>query len=380
MDTGLTVQIGVAAASVVIGLSGVDRANADDVVERVVKLEQQVAGLRAGGAGPGLADGILIHGYGELHYNNLQGKGGAADKEEIDLHRFVLFFGYDFNERIRFYSELEVEHAFAGPGKPGEVEMEQAYLDFDLTDRHSARAGLFIVPVGLLNQTHEPPRFYGVERNPVENRVLPTTWREAGVGMHGELGAGWRYEAYVHSGLNTSTGSTYAVRSGRQSAANANASDPAATLALNWSIPGVTLGGAVNYQSDITQGRDPDAGSAWLGEVHADLRRGPFGLRALYAGWALDGEGPKRMGADRQVGWYVEPSYRVNESVGVFARYNEWDNQAGTGTTASRKRQWDAGVNWWPHEQVVVKADYQWQDNANGKDQNGFNLGVGYEF
>jgi hypothetical protein len=374
------VQIGVGVATVAIGLCGVWRANGDEVTERIEKLEQQVSELTAAAPQSAQGEGVLIKGYGELHYNNLQGKGGAADKEEIDLHRFVMFFGYDFSERIRFYSELEVEHAFAGPGKPGEVEMEQAYLDFDLTDRHSARAGLFIVPVGFLNQTHEPPRFYGVERNPVENRVLPTTWREAGVGMHGELGAGWRYEAYVHSGLNTSTGSTYAVRDGRQSAANAKASDPATTLALNWSIPGVTLGGAVNYQSDVTQGADPDAGEAWLGEVHADLKRGPFGLRALYAEWALDGEGPKSMDADRQCGWYLEPSYRITQSVGVFARYGEWDNQAGSSDTASKKTQIDTGVNWWPHEQVVVKADYQWQDNANGKGQNGVNLGIGYEF
>ncbi len=382
MSKRSTVQIGVAAASVVIGLSGVCRANADDVVERVVKLEQQVAGLRAGGAGPGLADGVLIHGYGELHYNNLSGKGGAKDLREIDFHRFVLFFGYDFNERIRLYSELEIEHSLVGNGddKPGYVQMEQAYLDFDLNDRHTVRAGIFLMPVGLLNQVHEPPRFYGVERNRVENRILPTTWSEGGIGLVGDLGGGWRYEAYAHSGINASTGSLYAVRSGRQKVAEADVSDPAATLALNWSIPGVTLGGAVNYQSDVTQGRDPDASSAWLGEVHADLRRGPFGLRALYAGWALDGEGPKRMGADRQVGWYVEPSYRVTDAVGVFARYSEWDNQAGSSDTASRKRQWDAGVNWWPHEQVVVKADYQWQNNANGKDQNGFNLGVGYAF
>jgi hypothetical protein len=380
MSKRSTVQIGVGVATVAIGLCGVWRANGDEVTERIEKLEQQVSELTAAAPQSAQGEGVLIKGYGELHYNNLQGKGGAADKEEIDLHRFVMFFGYDFSERIRFYSELEVEHAFAGPGKPGEVEMEQAYLDFDLTDRHSARAGLFIVPVGFLNQTHEPPRFYGVERNPVENRVLPTTWREAGVGMHGELGAGWRYEAYVHSGLNTSTGSTYAVRDGRQSAANAKASDPATTLALNWSIPGVTLGGAVNYQSDVTQGADPDAGEAWLGEVHADLKRGPFGLRALYAEWALDGEGPKSMDADRQCGWYLEPSYRITQSVGVFARYGEWDNQAGSSDTASKKTQIDTGVNWWPHEQVVVKADYQWQDNANGKGQNGVNLGIGYEF
>lgn len=379
MSKRSTLQVGVLVATVAIALNGVCRAD-DDVEQRVQTLERQVSELTAGGDRSAAEGGVQIHGYGELHYNNLSGKGGAADKEEIDFHRFVLFFGCEFTDRIRFNSEFELEHALAGESKPGEVELEQAYLDFDLNDRHTVRAGLFLVPVGLLNPTHEPPRFYGVERPAVESAILPTTWWEAGAGMHGELGAGFKYEAYVHSGLGTSTGSLYAVRSGRKKVASAPASDPAGTLALSWSVPGVTLGGAAHYQSDITQGADPDAGSAWMGEVHADLRRGPLGLRALYAEWALDGECPKSMDADRQVGWYVEPSYRITEAVGVFARYNEWDNQAGSSDTASRKRQWDAGVNWWPHEQVVVKADYQWQDNKSGKDQNGFNLGLGYEF
>ncbi len=369
-------------ATVALGLCGGWRANGDELAERIEKLEQKIGELTADGGGAAMKGEVQIHGYGELHYNNLSGQGGAPDLKELDLHRFVLFFGYDFSERIRFQSEVEIEHASVGQGedKPGYVALEQAFLEFDLNERHAVRAGIFLMPVGLLNPTHEPSRFYGVERNRVENQILPTTWSEGGVGLVGELGGGWRYETYLHSGLNTSTGSLYAVRNGRQRVAHADASDPAATLALNWSVPGVTLGGAVNYQSDVTQGRDPDAGAAWLGEVHADLKRGPLGLRAVYAEWALDGEGPKRMGADRQYGWYVEPFYRVTDAVGVFARYSEWDNQAGSSDTASRKRQWDAGVNWWPHEQVVVKADYQWQDNKSGKDQNGFNLGVGYEF
>jgi hypothetical protein len=350
--------------------------------ERLEILERRLDALTQSRPATDLQERLQLHGYGELHYNDLSGRGGASDEGELDFHRFVLFLGYDFNDRIRFHSELELEHALAGDGKPGEVELEQAYVDIDLTEdhNHTARAGLFLVPVGLLNPTHEPPRFYGVERNSVEKNIIPTTWWEGGLGLHGELGAGWQYETAVHSGLNTSTGSTYAVRSGRQKVAKATASDPAATLALSWNAPGVTLGGAVQYQSDMTQGSDASAGSAWLGELHASVQRGPLGLRALYAEWALNGNGPESMGADRQYGWYVEPSYRITDRVGVFARYSEWDNQAGSGASDSGKAQIDTGVNWWPHEQVVFKADYQWQDNDNGKEQNGVNLGVGYEF
>lgn len=351
-----------------------------ELFTRVDSLEEQVFALEDEQVSNPLKD-ITLGGYGELHYNALSGSGGASDKREIDFHRFVLTVGKEFNDRTRFFSELELEHALAGDGKPGEVELEQAYVDFDLNDRHTARAGLFLLPVGLLNETHEPTRFYGVERNPVEKNILPTTWWEAGAGLYGQLTDSLNYAAYVHSGLATSSDDKYSVRSGRQQGAKANASDPAATFALNYRVPGVTVGGSMNVQTDVTQGEaGEEIASAVMGEVHLDLQRGPWGLRALYAQWNLDGAGPESYGADRQFGWYVEPSYKITDTLGAFARYNQWNNQAGSSGTDGGKEQINVGVNWSPHEQVVLKADYQWQSNENGKDQNGINLGVGYDF
>ena len=351
-----------------------------ELLTRIDSLEEQVFSLEDEQMSNPLK-GIQLGGYGELHYNALSGSGGAADKREVDFHRFVLTVGKELNDRVRIFSEVELEHSLSGEGKPGEVELEQAYVDYDLNDNHTARAGLFLLPVGLMNETHEPPRFYGVERNPVEKNIIPTTWWEGGAGLHGSLSETVKYAAYVHSGLETTAADKYNIRKGRQKAAKANASDPAATVALAWSIPGVTVGGSVNVQSDITQGAaGEDQASAWMGEAHVDLQRGPWGLRALYAQWNLNGAGPESVGANRQFGWYVEPSYRINEKLGVFARYNQWDNQAGGGGAESGKEQIDVGINYRPHDQVVLKADYQWQNNENGKDQNGVNLGVGYEF
>jgi hypothetical protein len=353
-------------------------ADSSEVLLRVDSLEEQVAEIATEQEFNPLAD-VTLGGYGELHYNALSGSGGASDKREVDFHRFVLMFGKEFNERIRFFSELEIEHAYSGDGNPGAVELEQAYLDFDLTSNHTARAGVFLMPVGLINSTHEPARFYGVERNPVEKNIIPTTWWEAGAGFHGQLSDTLNYAVYAHSGLEVDT-TSYSVRSGRQKAAKAKASDPAATLALNYIIPGVTVGGSVNVQSDVTQGSGGAPKSqAVMGEVHMDMQRGPLGLRALYAHWNLDGAAPAALGADRQVGWYIEPSYKITDYLGVFARYNRWDNQAGN-SSGSEKEQIDVGVNWWPHEQVVLKMDYQWQNNEDGRNQNGINLGVGYDF
>jgi len=335
-------------------------------------VEQQASGTATGGSGTWR--NTQIGGYGEMHYNNLD------SKEEIDFHRFVLFFGHQFTDRLRFFSEVELEHALSGDGENGEVELEQAYIEYDMAANQHVKAGLFLLPVGILNETHEPPTFYGVERNPVEHNIIPSTWWAGGVGLNGEIAPGWSYDLAVHEGLNTSAASNFAVRSGRQKTSEADAHDLAATGRVKWTaIPGVELAATLQYQEDITQGNDPNAGEAWLYEVHADIRSGPFGLRALYASWDLDGSAPAAVGADEQTGYYVEPSFRINNQWGVFGRFNVWDNRAGD-SLDSEMIQYNTGVNFWPHPDVVLKADVQLQDNEGAKNDNGFNLGIGYQF
>jgi len=175
-----------------------------------------------------------IGGYGELHYNRI--RSDAGDSDEIDFHRFVLFFNHAFSDRVRFFSELELEHSLAGDGAPGEVELEQAYAEFALTDNTYAKTGLFLLPLGILNETHEPTTFYGVERNDVESIILPSTWWEAGVGLNGRLGNGLSWDVAMHSGLAmpTTGGSAFRVRSGRQKVAEADASDLAYTARLKY--------------------------------------------------------------------------------------------------------------------------------------------------
>ncbi len=354
-----------------------------ELERRVAELEQKLEMTadqleNSSDHGGSLLNGISVGGYGELHYNNLDNnKVGGSDKKEMDFHRFVLFFGKEFTDKIRFFSEFELEHALAGEGKPGEVELEQAYIDFDLNDNHTARGGLFLIPVGILNETHEPTTFYGVERNPVEKNIIPTTWWEGGAGLHGELAPGWGYDVAITSGLNNSS---YNIRSGRQKAAEADASNLAYTGRIKWTgIPGLELAATAQMQDNITQGVDPDA-SATLIETHAVWQSGPFGVRALYATWDIDGAGAQALGMNEQTGWYVEPSFKVNSTLGVFARVNQWDNAAGD-TTDSEYKQLDVGLNYWPNENVVVKVDIQTQDSPTGQNEyDGTNIGIGYQF
>jgi hypothetical protein len=372
-------------AAVIAALSAPFAQAAPTLEEKVEALTQEVEQLKKERAGAQDAGRTTIGGYGELHYNNLEGEGGASNLEELDFHRFVLFFGHRFSDAIRFYSELEVEHAFlkdnaSGTASPGEVELEQAYIEFAVTDELAAKGGIFLVPVGILNETHEPPTFYGVERNPVENKIVPSTWWVGGAAVSGRVGGGLSYDLAAHEGLKTNSGKKYAVRDGRQKTAKATANDLAYSARLKWTgVPGLELATTAHLEKDITQGADPNAGEARLLEAHAVWTAGPFGLRALYATWDLDGSGPQSVGADEQTGWYVEPSFKLTPKLGVFARYSLWDNQAGDAVD-SKFKQTDAGVNYWPHPNVVLKADYQSQDNDDGKNQNGFNLGIGYMF
>ncbi len=151
-------------------------------------------------SGPSETD-TQIGGYGELHYNNT-GDGSGQRKKELDFHRFVLFVNHQFNSDIRFFSEFEIEHSIAGEGQNGEIEIEQAYVQFDLDEETRLNAGLFLLPVGILNETHEPTTFYGVERNPVEKNIIPTTWWEGGAMLSGHNDSGVSYDIALHSGID----------------------------------------------------------------------------------------------------------------------------------------------------------------------------------
>jgi len=354
--------------------------------ETEAKVEAVAEVIEAGAPQVVEARRTTIGGYGELHYNNLSAEDPARDVDQIDFHRFVLFFGHEFNDKTRFYSEVELEHSFiadTGGNTPGEVELEQAYLEFDLRPDLYAKAGLFLVPVGILNETHEPDTFYGVERNDVENIIIPTTWWEAGAGINGLFGSDWTWDLALTSGLGmaTSGSDAFRVRSGRQKVAEALANDGAITGRLRYlGIPGLQAAVTVQYQFDPSQEKNDGLDSGTLIEGHIDYRRGGFGLRALYARWDFTGEAVEEAGAERQSGWYVEPSYRLNDNIGFYTRYETVD--------AARKQdkfdQWEFGLNWWPYENVVVKLDYRDRDydlvSQQGRDFTGFDVGFGYSF
>ena len=170
--------------------------------------------------------GISIGGYGELVYQHIQEVGdeehtllrGKAEEEEededqpgdhVDVRRAVFYFGYKWSDRILFNSEIEYEHA------GGEVSVEFAYLDFLWRPEANLRAGLVLLPVGFVNELHEPTVLLGADRPIVEQRILPTTWREAGFGLFGQAGP-FTYRTYIVNGLDASGFTDDGLRGGRQ--------------------------------------------------------------------------------------------------------------------------------------------------------------------
>lgn len=355
----------------------------NQTIETDAKLEAVAEVIESGSSQVTAASKTTISGYGELHYNNLSANDPSHDLESVDFHRFVLFFGHEFNDKTRFYSEFELEHSLAGDGAPGEVELEQAFIEFDLKQDLYAKAGLFLIPIGILNETHEPPTFYGVERNDVENIIIPSTWWEAGAGLNGRWGSGWSWDLAATSGLAmpTTGSNAFRVRSGRQKVAKAIASDGAITGRLRYlGITGLQAAVTVQYQFDPSQAANDGLDSGTLIEAHIDYRRGAFGLRALAARWDFSGYAVEAAGADKQTGWYIEPSYRVNNHIGIYTRYEEVD----AARNSDQFNQWELGFNWWPTNNVVIKFDYRDRSHdlpgETGRDFTGIDIGLGYSF
>ncbi|MCY3854962.1 MAG: porin [Rhodospirillales bacterium] len=348
--------------------------------ETAMAVEAVVESIDAGTTGAGWWDRTQIGGYGELHYNIKENS-----QDRVDFHRYVLFFGHDFNATTRMFSEFELEHSLAGEGKPGEVELEQAYIERDFSDSVIGRAGIMLMPIGLLNEVHEPPTFYGVERNRIENVIVPTTWWEAGVSGTMTTEAGVQVDVMLHSGLDVPTDS-FKIRSGRGKVANHDFEEGAVTGRIRYTgMPGVELAAALQHQADLTQGDDA---SGTLIVANAAVTRPisesmSLGLRALYAGWDIDGDDAAALGADSQNGWYLEPSVRMalggDESVGFFARYETWDTRAGN-SADTEENQWVVGVNYWLHPNAVLKADYVTHEKPGSDDAKTLSLGVGYQF
>jgi hypothetical protein len=343
---------------------------------------------------------LPVAGYMEAHFNKDAGEPGRAD-----FHRFVLLFGHSFSDRIKFWSEFELEHAIVEGGEEkGEIALEQAYLDFLVKPWLNFRGGMLLSPVGIINERHEPPSFNGVERPFVETLIIPSTWRELGAGLTGDLGRGFRYRAYMVSALDpTGFSAEEGIAGGRTAGFRAPFRNPAAVARLEYAgIRRLSLGlsGYTGVSSSELIHVTPRV-SIFEFDGRYSFRK--FDLRGLFVNsWisrsaqlnsrleALTGFNPN-IGKQLR-GWYVEPAFhlfprRLRSDLIVFTRHEKYNTQHRMAPGYVPLPEFDrsstvAGVTFKPNADVALKFDYVFNRNAHSvfRARNGLNLGIGWWF
>jgi hypothetical protein len=347
-----------------------------------------------------VTQGVSIGGYGEILYENFADTrddgSPATSLDMVDALRAIVYFGYKFDDRLLFNSEVEIEHA-------NEIFLEFAYLDYMLTETIGLRAGLLLAPLGLVNELHEPPVFIDAKRSFTESRIIPTTWRENGIGLFGS-GDRIAWRVYVMNSLNGAGFNASGLRGGRQRGIRALAeSFSVAGRADFVGMPGLLIGASALFggtgQGRQLAGVDVNA-NLLIWDVHLDYEARGFDVRAVVAGASLDDAaelnqlnnlaGAAGVG-DGMLGWYVEGGYDVLSGMDTahqlhpFARYEQANTQASMapGNTAGPANDIESislGVAWRPLPQAVLKVARQLVSNGADTATDQWNVQLGWLF
>jgi len=409
-----------------------DTVDLEELEERIEVLTRELEEMRLGsevvttadtsvlGFGPAaskvyeVGQGVSIGGYGEVVYENFSDTrddgtpAGATD--QLDALRGIVYVGYKYNDKLLFNSEIEFEHG--STGQAGSASLEFAYVDYRLHDAFGLRGGLLLSPMGFINELHEPPIFLGSNRTAVESRIMPTTWRENGLGFFGEAG-GFDYRVYVMNSLDAVGGgssnaggfSASGLRGGRQKGSKAVAEDFSVVGRVDYvGTLGLTLGtslyvGNQGHGRTLSNGATVEARTV-IWEGHAEYRARGFDLRALYAvadvndvaalnqlrGFTgAESVGERLKGGYLQAGYDVLNTAPTGHQLVPFVRYETLDTQAEVPAGFSSNPANDdtivtLGLSWKPIPAVVGKLDYEFRDNEAGTALDRFNMAIGYLF
>jgi hypothetical protein len=347
----------------------------------------------------------VLTGYGEVNYNR---PSKDASKAQTDVRRAVIGIQHRFDDKTKLVTEFEWEHAVTSATDQGESEVEQLYIEREFGTGLRAKAGLFLIPAGLLNTNHEPTSYYGVERNFVETAIIPSTWREAGLGLSSTLDNGLTWDVGLTTGFDltkwdatSGDGRESPLGSIHQEGQQAKSRDLSLHGALNWrGVPGLLLGGSLFSGKASHKTADfaaPDA-RVTLWDLHARYTPGRWDLSALYARGTISNTGDLNLtfaGNPTPIpssfdGWYAQAAYQLwhgaDYKLTPFLRYEQFNTAKsysalppGLGLAASpAEKVTTLGVNFNIGEGVVLKADYQKFQEDKSRDR--LNLGLGYSF
>ena len=371
-------------------------------IERVVPdVQESVYGLGPAASKVYHVDkGLSVGGYGEALYTN---EVSDDNDDRFDFVRFVTYLGYKFTDKIILNTEIEFEHATTG--KEGSVSVEFATLDFLLHDAANLRAGLVLVPMGFINEMHEPVTYFGTHRPEVERRIVPSTWRAGGGGLFGQVGDCFEYKLYAVNGFDAKKGvdnggfSSSGLRGGRQKGSNARANDWAIVARVDtYPIGGLNLGGSI-YHGDSGQdqaGIPETPTTIW--EIHTQYEKAGARFRGLISMSHLgvtaalsvansEGISSAMLGGYAEVGYNVLPHLFPNteQSLEPFYRFEYLDTQRDvpTGFTPAPEHAdqqiHTVGISYKPIPQVVIKVDYRNRDAAAALPDE-VNMGFGFVF
>ncbi len=376
------------------------------------------------GAGPAASKvylkdrGLSIGGYGELVVGQIR----EGEDNIVDAQRVVLYFGYKFTERIIFNSEIEFEHGTTSSnqdGRSGSVSAEFALLDFLLLPEINLRGGLLLAPFGIVNEVHEPTTFFGVFRPSVERVIIPTTWRENGIGIFGDIdlqsAGSINYRAYVMNSFDARGFKASNNRSLRIKGNRALFNNVAFVSRVEYEpLPYLAIGGSIflgntgqdqtieNEESEFNGDKFKGFFQMYEGDVQLQYRG--FEGRALVVYTSLDDvdrinalndfTGDESVG-ESQWGYYLVGGYNLltlanftsqyAQYLAPFVRWEQYDSQSSVPSGFERNPANDRsdltiGLNYKPIPNVVVKVEYQWLDNDANDSQNQINFGLGYVF
>jgi hypothetical protein len=359
---------------------------------------------------PRITDPTHIGGYGEMVYYDPNG----TTPGQLDLSRIVIFLSHQFSDRWSFKSELETEHVKVEVSDPGgEFEIEQAFLDFHVSDALNFRGGLYLIPSGIINQTHEPTTFFSVGRPHVDEEVIPTTWREIGAGLFGDLGEYFKYQAYFGEGLSAAGYDETGIYEGRQEGKQSNPTNPSISAKIDYlPTPGLRFGASIYYQTNTASAlqTQTDSGAstpvaftsplsviAFDGQYdHGALHvRGEYAMdaigNALQLSATLSRAIPSKVtGGYLDVGYNVIPLFCSSSDVEVipFVRYEMLQHNFDATQGGNQSRNYViAGVACRPTDGVIIKANYEFCSQSQfAVNENEFmtkgllSIGLGYAF
>jgi len=354
---------------------------------------------------------LNIGGYAQIDYNQPLG-GNQRNNGKLDVHRLVMLFGYRFDKKTSFVTEIEFEHV-------KEVFVEQAFMNYRINKSLNFRAGLLLIPMGIVNEYHEPPTYHGVERPNLDKYIVPSTWRELGAGFTGRIDAfSMRYQAYIVNGFNGFDGEAKftgknGLRSGRQKGAESFSSAPNFSAKLDfYGISGLKVGLAGYFgdsQSTLFDGlskSDPAAISSadstvvGIGMVGLDARynikgfqlRGQYNFINLSNTLAYNAYTGSNVGS-KMSGFYLEAAYNVfqqsntiDSQLSPFFRLEKYNTHQSVArnieaNNAYARTELTLGLGWRINTGTVLKIDYQWlKTEADTGYKNQLNMGVGVWF